>query len=822
MDLGLRGRVWTPIGPSPISKDLEFNGLVSAIAISPSNERIIYMGTGGGGMWKSMNGGYTWLPLFDREQSLGIGEPAGIAIDPNNSNILYLGTSNRLSKSTATERVVGPTGLFKSTDGGQSWICLGSNYPLGNTGNADQFIDQNINVVIIDPSDSNTLYLAADRGVFRSTDGGLNWIQGKRSFTEFLEGEALSLVLDASISNLKILYAGILGVGVFRSIDGGLNWTQVLGGTTPVVQAPFNKVVVDIAPPTSQPNPAGVQVIYTALRGIGGVPERIGIYLSRDQGSTWSKQSGADVPEPQFDYAFHMAVDPGSPGDGINDIIYLGGVGQRRSDDSGNKFENISSGQHADTHAWAFFRRPYPSPSVVYCGNDGGLVRSTDKGTTWEPLNSGGLQTGLFYNITTRPTANILGLEVGSLQDHGIYTRLTTFGTNWKGTLGGDGGDVAYDGSHTSLYASNWGGAAPGVWLSKDDGLTFPTEITPWDATSEPGKYIASIATDPFRFGTVYVSGSKNLWQSFDFGSTWRPISEITGSCDDIDVARENGNYVVMCVDDKVFISTNALAQTGVTFTNIKRNLPGRFVTRVRFDPNDPNTIYAVLAGFNPPSDPTRQGHVFRTSISATRWTDISPNVNVPCGALALDGDTTPTTIYVGAEFGVLRSVDGGSSWSVLDDIHFPRVPVLDLELNTGVLVAATYGRGAFAFGENFVDPVIAVNLENYLSFGTVLQGPAYLKLQIFNVGYSDTTTSTKKPLIIESVQRLMGSNSFSVLPTPGTPVVIKAGEHIDFSIKYDPAGAGVEEIATIRIISSDPFSPYVDLLATGRQEPYD
>ena len=105
------------------------------------------------------------------------------------------------------------------------------------------------------------------------------------------------------------------------------------------------------------------------------------------------------MPEPQFDYAFHMAVDPGSPGDGINDIIYLGGVGQRRSDDSGNKFENISSGQHADTHAWAFFRRPYPSPSVVYCGNDGGLVKSTDKGPTWEPLNSGGLQTGLFYDL---------------------------------------------------------------------------------------------------------------------------------------------------------------------------------------------------------------------------------------------------------------------------------------------------------------------------------------------------------------------------------------------------------------------------------------
>ena len=92
-----------------------------------------------------------------------------------------------------------------------------------------------------------------------------------------------------------------------------------------------------------------------------------------------------------------MAVDPGSPGDGINDIIYLGGVGQRRSDDSGNNFVNITKGLHADTHAWAFFQHPTPFPSVVYCGNDGGLFESTDKGSTWLSRNSVGIQTGLLF-----------------------------------------------------------------------------------------------------------------------------------------------------------------------------------------------------------------------------------------------------------------------------------------------------------------------------------------------------------------------------------------------------------------------------------------
>ena len=123
-----------------------------------------------------------------------------------------------------------------------------------------------------------------------------------------------------------------------------------------------------------------------------------------------------------------------------------------------------------------------------------------------------------------------------------------------------------------------------------------------------------------------------------------------------------------------------------------------------------------------------------------------------------------PTRIYVGTEFGVLRSVDGGSSWLVLDDIHFPRVPVLDLEIKSGLLVAGTYGRGAFAFFNRIGSPVIAMNLENNLSFGTVRQGPKYLKLRIFNVGDPGDGGVIGRDFVIESVQCLMGSTSFSVL----------------------------------------------------------
>ena len=160
--------------------------------------------------------------------------------------------------------------------------------------------------------------------------------------------------------------------------------------------------------------------------------------------------------------------------------------------------------------------------------------------------------------------------------------------------------------------------------------------------------------------------------------------------------------------------------------------------------------------------------------IGASGWIDISPKLNAPFSAIALEGGTFPTPIYVGTEFGVLRSVDGGSSWSVLDDIHFPRVPVLDLEIKGELLVAATYGRGAFAFSNKIGEPVIAMNLEHNLAFGTVRQGPEYLTLQIFNVGDPGSGGVNQGLLVIESVQRLMGSTSFSVLSAPSTPLVVR------------------------------------------------
>jgi photosystem II stability/assembly factor-like uncharacterized protein len=813
----LKGTSWAPIGPSPIAEDIQVNGLVSAIAVSSANPNIIYIGSAGGGVWRSGDGGTTWRPLFDRQLSLGVGEPVGLAIDPNDSDIVYVGTSGRITKQPQF-------GLFKSTDGGASWIRLGSGYPKSNTGNASQFISQDINVVIVDPGNSSLLYLGSANGVFRSTDGGQNWTAGTNGF-----GDARSLVLDTSSPLAsRILYAGLSGRGAFQSTDGGQTWIQILSGATPAVSTAigtpppargFKKVVVAVAPPTSPPNPAGAQVLYVSVSGTGAAPDPVGLFISTDQGATWTQQTATIMPKnTQGGYSFHMAVDPASPGDGVNDIIYFGAVGQAKSTNSGVSFTGMP-GMHSDTHAWAFVPQASPTPSIVFCGNDGGINRSTDGGTSWPPLNGGGLQTALFYNIDIKPDAGG-SVTVGAPQDNGLQTTAGVATPTWNSPQHGDGWDIAYDGRTASrVYGTSgfWPAPCTRVFISNADATDYPTsvpsgqDITPWGTTTDQGCGLFPVTTDPSTAGIVYASGNQNLWQSTDAGGTWRILSPFS-TTGNIDVAPANGNNVVIAPGNQVFVSTNALAATvgpptGVTFTNITRNLPSRNIARAVFDPNDPTVVYAVIGGLN--AGPGNTGHVFRTSIGAPAWTDISPLLDLPYSAIALDGTDTPTAIYVGTDLGVLRSVDGGSSWFVLDDLHFPRVPVLDLVLKNGSLRAGTYGRGVFEFVKP-TGPSVALDLEHGLSFGTVCHGPKFLSLKIFNVGGQD--------LIIDSVARLMGSPNFTVLATPATPLVVEAGEEIEFTVAYVPTLAGVADVATIRILSNDPFAPFIDLSAAGVQ----
>ena len=254
----------------------------------------------------------------------------------------------------AGETTQPPAGLFKSTDGGASWIRLGFGYPPGPPSNAHILFNLLITVVIVDPANTQTLYLASSAGIFFSTDGGFNWTKGVSP-----GGDVRSLVLDTtSPAGARILYAGVSGVGVVQSTDGGRNWHPILNAVTPAVATAltnlgltgFSKVVVALAPPAALPDPAGIQVLYATMEGddptLSNDPSfTVGLFQSTDQGATWTARSATGlgvIGSPQWGYSFLMAVDPASPGDGVGDIIYFGAQGQARSTDAGGSFIALS------------------------------------------------------------------------------------------------------------------------------------------------------------------------------------------------------------------------------------------------------------------------------------------------------------------------------------------------------------------------------------------------------------------------------------------------------------------------------------------------
>jgi hypothetical protein len=834
------GMVWKPIGPSGITAGTSvWNGRIDSIAVNPNNPNVIYLGATDGGVWKTIDAGVNWTPLTDHEPMLAIGEPGAIAIDPNNTNILYVGTSSFLKVGNQGLQLNTTIGILKSTDGGNSWIVLGSGVPAGNIGNASQFRNQSIFGIAVDPANSANLYLAASSGLYFSTDSGQNWTLG----TGGGGGQADSLGFDASspVGN-RTLFAGVSGLGIKRSIDGGNNWAVMLNSATPAVAAQLaahstitstatiGKVAISLAPPTAIPNPAGVQVIYATIEGQNGdfVPTPytgiLGIFESQDQGVTWTFRSSVGANVCQCFYTNTIAVDPGSPGDGINDIVYWGGTNTWRSSDSAGTFTNITNGIHADSHSWGFAPG---TPTIVYAGNDGGIWRTKDSGATWTgtgagpaTINAGGLQTGLLYHMDIKRNATA-DVTIGAFQDNG--DNQWTGAPGWLNTLGGDGLNAIFDlQTPADAYAIDNGGPN----MSTNSGSTW-SNIT----GDLPGAQIATfenfITADPNTSGTLYFSGADSpqnpgpptvpgqLFRTTNFGVHWAQITTFATvtNVGPTAVAPANSNILAVIDGNTLFITANALAVTP-SFTQIP-GTPGQGISRMAFDPNDPTVLYFVTSGFSG----FPGGHVFKVkftviagpTVVAGSVTDVSPPLDVPFAGLTLDGGTTPTTIYAGSDLGVLRSVDGGVTWTTLDSLHFPNAVVSELQLNpvAGVLRASTFGRGVFEFAAA-TGPVIAVNPQNNLEFGPTCAGSTVsLNLEVFNVG----TTN----LVINSVIRQSGSTDFTVAPNPTTPVTISPDAHVDFTIQFKPTIVGPQS-ATIAISSNDPGAPVTTLTATGSE----
>jgi hypothetical protein len=598
---------WVPLGPSSWTYTSGWNpgvGRLSALAVHPANENIIYAGSPGGGLWKTINGGTTWTPLTDGNATwMSI---FALTIDPNNQDVVYMGTS---------------TGLcLKSTNGGTSFSPTGS----GPTGT--------IRKVLVHPTNTNIVFACASNGIFRSTNGGTNWTQVHTSPKEDIE-------FKPDDPNIMISS----GTNVARSVDGGITWV-ILTSAEGITNT--GRTLVSVSP--ADPN-----VVY-AVQANGSSFGRM--YRSTNAGASFTttvvgssatgtnyfgyEASGTGTGG-QATYDMAMDVSPINAND-----VYIAGIICWRSTNGGTSFSaltvwsypNATGYNHADVHGLFWVN------SNIYSISDGGVYKSSDNGDNWVDLSSG-LSIRQFYRIALSQTNPMV--ITGGAQDNGSVTRQDA--GNWADWLGADGMEgLVSPTNHLKIWGTTQGGSlyrsvnggntysglsepGTGNWVTpllihpSDENILYggwngvyksTTGGTSWTNISlgTISSLLVDLAISPSNPTTIYASIGSTLYVTNNDGGTWA-VRSAPSTINDICVDPTNPDKIWIACNsssNRVLVSTNG----GASFTNISSDLPSIVARTVVVDNNTPRGIYV---GMN-------IGVFYKDEI-ATSWTDYSDNL---------------------------------------------------------------------------------------------------------------------------------------------------------------------------------------------------
>lgn len=720
----LTARPWQFAGPANIG------GRISDIEYDPQNPDILYAGAATGGVFKSTDGGWSWMPVFDDQAILSVGD---IAVDPDNPQIIYAGTG----EANGGHNNFPGGGVFKSMDGGLSWQIAG----LENT--------VSIGRIIIDPDNTNRIFVAAigsyfgpdpDRGVYLSEDGGLSW--EKSLFVNDSTG-AIDIIMNPQ--NPNVLHAAVWqrvrrpdrsqlygsGSGIYRSTDGGDSWTKLGSLNGLPANDPFIGRI-GLALCESQPNV--MYALYTDYTSFNGYDYRA-LYRSNDEGLSWYQVD----PNEQiargtggFSWYFgNIRVNPDNP-----DQVFVLDVAFMRSDDGGmtwpviygygNPYRDIF---HVDHHALAF----HPTESnVIIDGNDGGINISTNLGNSWTKVPL--LPVTQFYEITVDQTNEFS--YYGGTQDNGTLRTRTGSTNDWEAIYGGDGFFVVVDPENPNIiYAESQFGY---LGKSTNGGNYFYVALNGINS-NEPTNWSTPVIMDPNDRLTLYY-GTNKVYRTINGADNWQAISpDLTkqdsnprlGTVTTIAVAPSNSNVIYAGTDDgNVWVSKNY----GDTWQNITQGLPLRWVTRVAVDPKNEAIVYVTFSGLKWKS---AQPHVFRSTKYGETWTDISNNLpDAPVNIIKVD-PAYSNLLYLGNDVGCFFSADSGFTWNVLGN-DLPVVPVysLDVHEDSRKLIIGTHGRSMYTLNLDELVPVEQSVFELKLSNGhVVLQWRTESELN--NLGFS-------------------------------------------------------------------------------------
>jgi photosystem II stability/assembly factor-like uncharacterized protein len=623
------GSPWFSIGPRNV------NGRVKALAVHPTQPDTVYAGAASGGVWKSLDGGQTWDPLFDMQESLAIG---ALGIAASSPKTIYAGTGEWTPH-------FGPSypgaGVYVSTDGGATWSlrkgCL----------------SRAIGKLVVDPTNPKRVWICGDAGLERTTDGGLTW-------TRLHSEEVADIALDpASASTIFIAFTGI---GFYKSTDAGASIVLLPGAPTgPGVIFPQLAIGVSGAHGHN----------FIAIKTGGTVATSI------DGGKTFTTVSSGHGG--YFGWCDVIACAPDD-----ESILFYGGVALERSTDGGASWSALPV--HPDQHAAVFA----PSdPSVVYFANDGGVWRSDDKGATVRKV-SNGLVITQFYNIGYwQPLSNVVG---GGSQDNA--TQYTTSGLTWQPVWTNDGGWFVIDPTNPrTMYAEGQNGY---LAKSTDGGATWVT-VTAGITGTTP--FEAVLTMDPNNHLRLYYGTDRVLRTLDGCSTPWSAVSQVlSSSVSSIAVAPSDSKRVYAgTIDGHVYRSDDG-GDTS-PWADKSSGLPSSPVSGIWIAPGDRDRVVLSLGGLLTTGEPGvgDAKSVYLSTNGGNSWTNISGDLPVISANAVVGDPSSATTYYLATDSGVYRTTDGGAKWAPFDN-GIPNAPVADLTVDWSrkILYAGTFGRGAY------------------------------------------------------------------------------------------------------------------------------
>ncbi len=695
------------------------SGRISAIDAVDQDGRItVFVGSASGGVWKSVNGGTTYRPVFDRQSAQSIG---AVTIDPSNPKIVWVGTGEAWVRNSVS---VGD-GVYKSTDGGENWT---------NVGLKDS---EHIAKILVDPADGNNVLVCAmghlwddndERGVYKTTDGGQTW----KKVLAGANGASGCGLLAMSQQEPKTIYASMWdfrrqgwtfrsggpGSGLFKSTDGGDHWTDINDSDAKgLPPKPWGRLAIAVAP-------SKAQVVYANIEAEKGR----GLYRSDDAGASWTNLDSSNFMVWRPFYFGNLIVDPKDENKIFKpDLILL------YSTDGGKTFNVVSGGAHGDFHdVWINPK----NPSIVIAGDDGGLWRSEDGGNRWKhQLN---LPVSQFYHVSID---NSDPYHVyGGLQDNSAWVGDSSYpggisNSRWENMYGGDGFWMFEDTSDPDyIYAEAQGGEIGRVNRNTHEARSIKP-LPNYGEKKLRFNWNTPVHMSPNEKGALYI-GAQFLFRSHDHGQSWDRISpdlttndpekqkqeesggvtvdnssaEMHTTIYSISESPKNGQVIWVGTDDG---NVQVTRDGGKSWTNVVGNISGlgknSWVSTVAASRFEEGTAYAT---FDRHTFGDMKPYAYKTSDFGQTWTSLPVQESGALGYahVIAEDSVNPNLLFLGTEFGLWISADGGQRWAQYKGSNFPAVAVRDIVVQTreSDLVLATHGRGIWIIDD--ISPLRALN----------------------------------------------------------------------------------------------------------------